>query len=1137
MKNKIHDKMRGKSYSLTEQNSTLLLTLHTIDGDFTITIPKIIKENNIELVDINGVIRSTHSYIFLKKDKVAAKILTQAPQEKKQTKITFQQQLPLQRRKQIIPLPIRGQQLQRRKQIIPLPIQIQPTKELKGSSEQAKTVAEGVELSFEDFLLSVLFGDPEITGVLNGKLPAVNRIYRIAEGRDKNYTRYLVNTIQIFINRMINDTLPLYSTSMNAWAINHRVDIIDQEFKKIQDPNKKLDYQVTKADKYFDRGWSAMGLSESTLADKNYLLKKDLRKYAPFGLKHHNPQRNLYQTLGMKGDELPIIRTKSQQKLFDLGIERKGWTVPTVFIDLPLTFEDQIMIDKASWENRTYSLNKVYNIYAKDESKIFVKEGQEIEYGDVLGQSLDDHVVAVDMLGEKLIIDKIVIKNTAIEGALHKIYSINVKVIRNFKEGFKLTNLAGNKGVCRLFENLATIKDPVHGDIKAEAVVSISSVNKRKNFSQICEAVLSRCINKKPFIIKDDAEFGIDSMRKALRERGYTGDTPEKVEVEIPGYGTFNAIWGNVFWGCIKSPEDQLWLPGETLEKNSKGFRKMGLKFSTVEVRALVTSLGVNSKKTNPVIKEIMKWQQGADYIQSKLLSLKHLKKKVAGFNRVKAEDIRCIDITKGLMLPEESLKGTICDPKLHPEGFILELPVPITLKISEDDDNGLVTIREIFIPQANVRKYWQHSSGLFSLDNIGKALNFIIYCVHHNRKRLEVSVYNYFNTLTRSLSTKRGELAQIGMGIRYPYSVKATATVSDILPKDTIEIHTTMAAQLEVKDGSVVLVERFPCLGFMSLRPQYIKVTNDEQCRYVIRVSNNSLISLNLDFDGDVIYLAAFKTRMANDYLRRLLMYENDSYTNSIITKMNDRKTPCILDGSFDVCNVIAFPKLTKSEHSRIVKRATGVKANTGPIIALAYNLMRLVEGCIPLTKRKTHADIEVLLDLLGNSVFSQKHGIKSLQEEATTAICTANVDKMVELKFDEQSSKILCNIIKTEASRLLQINNLKAYHTNAKAKGKSNIISLLIKTKHKLYFASRSELLPYDLYTNIMYDSNDIPSFLFKPYLLQLVTRKRCLSHKNILKLNKNPSIITYVNRKTKHIYKEIQNENYKRTASMSR
>jgi len=1051
MKTKIYSFMNGKRYSLVENNNTLILTLQTADGDFIITIPKILKKNNIELVDINGVIRSTHSYIFIKEDKE-------------------------------------------------------------------------VELSFEDFLLSVLFGAPEITGVLNGKLPAVNRIYRISKNRDRNYTRYLVNTIQIFINKMINDTLPLFSTSMNSWAINNRVDIIDPEFDRIKDPNKKLDYQVTKADKYFDRNWSAIGLAESTLADKNYLLKEDLRKYVPFGIKHHNPQRNLYQSLGMKGDELPTIRTKSQQRLFDLGIERKGWNVPTVFVDIPLNFEDQIMIDKDCWKNRTYYQNKVYTIYAKDESKIFVKEGQELEYGDVLGLSLDDHVVAVDMLGEKLIVDKIVTKNTAIEGALHNVYSVNIKVIRNFKEGFKITNLAGNKGICRLFENLATIKDPVYGDIKAEVIVSVTSVNKRKNFSQVCEAILSRCIDKKPFVIKDDAEFDIDKMRRALRKKGYTGDTPEVVKIEIPNLGTFKAIWGNVFWGCIKAPEDQLWLPGETFEKNSKGFRKKGLKFSTVEIRALTTSLGVNSKKTNPVIKEIMKWQQGIDYIQSKLLSLKHLKKKVSGFAKVKAENIKYIDITKGLMLPEESLKGTICDPEVHPEGFILKLPVPVTLKVSDEEDNETVTIQEIFIPQANVRKYWQHSSGLFSLDNIGKALNFIIYCIHRNRKRLETAVYNYFNTLVKSLSTKKGELAQIGMGIRYPYSVKATAVVSDILPKNTIEIYTTMANQLGVKDGDVVLVERFPCLGFMSLRPQYIKVTNDEQCKYVIRVSNNDLVSLNLDFDGDIIYLAAFKTRIANNYLRRLLMYENKSYTNNIITKMNNKKTPHILDGGFDICNVITFPKLTKEEHHRIVKRATGVKANTGPIIALAYNLMRLVEGCIPLTKTKIHADIEILLDTLGNSVFSQKHGIKSLQEEATNAICTADVDKMVEIGFDEESSKILCNIIKTEANKVLNVTNLKSYHKNAKTRGKSNIISLLVKTKHRLYFASRSKLQPYDLYKNIMYNDNDIPSFLFKPYLIQLFTRKQHLLHKNILKFNKNSSIITYMNRKTKHVYKTV-------------
>lgn len=548
MEKQIHKLMRNKEYSLKEKDNTLILELHTVDGDFVITIPKIIRRNNIDLVDIYGVVRPIHSYMLIKDDK--------------ETK-----------------------------------------------------------MSFKEFILAILFSPPEITGVLKGKLPAVNRIYKISSRRDKNYTRYIVNTIQRFINNIINNTLPLHVTDMNSWAINHRIDILDPEFEKIENPNMKLNYQVDKADKYFDRGWSAMGMSESTLSERNYLLTVDLREFVPFGIKHHNPQRNLYQTLGMKGDELPIIRTRSEQKLIDNGIERKGWAVPTVFIDLPLNFEDQLMVDKDIWKERTYSLYKVYTVYGK----VFVKVGQEVEYGDVLGVALDGHPVVAAMLGEKLEINEINTKQMAIEGELHEIYSIKVKVTRTFKEGFKLTNLAGNKGVCKLIKNMGIIKDPVIGDIPAEIMVSVSSVNKRKNFSQICEAVLSRVIDD-PIVIRDDAEFGIDKMRKALHEKGYTGDTPEMVDVETP-YGTFKAIWGYVFWGCIKSPEDQLWLPGETREVNSKGLRKRGLKFSTIEIRALATSLGVNKNKINPVIKEIMKWGQGNTYVKSKLKSLKCLTK------------------------------------------------------------------------------------------------------------------------------------------------------------------------------------------------------------------------------------------------------------------------------------------------------------------------------------------------------------------------------------------------------------------------------------------------------------------------------------------------------------------------------
>lgn len=539
--------MSGKTYLLLEKNNTLILTLQTVDGEFVITIPKVYKENNIEFVDIEGVIRPIHSYMIIKDDKETL-------------------------------------------------------------------------MSFEDFLLAILFGPPELTGIMKGRLSAIARVYRIAVGRDKNYTRYLVNTVQRFINKVINETLPLHTTNMNSWAINNRIDILDEKFYEIQNPNKKLDYQVEKADKYFDNGWSAMGMSESTLSERNYLLTEDLRKYVPFGIKHHNPQRNLYQTLGMKGDELPIIQTKSQKVLEDKGINRTGWAVPTVFLDLPLTFEDQILIDKKEWKEKTYSFLKSYTVYGE----IFVKEGDEVEYGDVIGLAMDNHPVTANILGEKLTINKIIIKHIAIEGKLHEMYSVKIKVTRKFKEGFKLTNLAGNKGIVKLVEDLGIIHDPVIGDVKAEVIVSLSSINKRKNFGQICEAILSRVIDD-PIVIKDDAEFGIDKMHQLLHKKGYIGSEPETVEVETP-FGTFKAIWGYVFWGCIKSPEDQLWLSGETEEVNSKGLRKRGLKFSTIEIRALRTQLGqFNNSTINPVIKEILSYQQGKNHLQSKIKTLKYL--------------------------------------------------------------------------------------------------------------------------------------------------------------------------------------------------------------------------------------------------------------------------------------------------------------------------------------------------------------------------------------------------------------------------------------------------------------------------------------------------------------------------------
>jgi len=147
------------------------------------------------------------------------------------------------------------------------------------------------------------------------------------------------------VNEIVNK-MPLHQTEMNSYVMNNRLVVVDEEFDSLVTPAQRLEYQVNKARRYFARGWTSIGLSDGTLADKNYILKLDLRKLSPFGMKYHNPQRNLYSTLGMVGDELPIIHSQSSKDLLDRGITRKGWNLFTAFVDIPDIFEDQIVVSE-----------------------------------------------------------------------------------------------------------------------------------------------------------------------------------------------------------------------------------------------------------------------------------------------------------------------------------------------------------------------------------------------------------------------------------------------------------------------------------------------------------------------------------------------------------------------------------------------------------------------------------------------------------------------------------------------------------------------------------------------------------------------------------------------------------------------
>jgi hypothetical protein len=163
------------------------------------------------------------------------------------------------------------------------------------------------------------------------------------------------------------------------------------------------------------------------------------------------------------------------------------------------------------------------------------------------------------------------------------------------------------------------------------------------------------------------------------------------------------------------------------------------------------------------------------------------------------------------------------------------------------------------------------------------------------------------------------------------------------------------------------------------------------------------------------------------------------------------------------------------------LVRKATGVKSHTGPVIALAYNLMRIVEKNVPYDRVEEHVNLELLLDFLGNTVFKQKHGIKSLQEEATDAICTANVNEMVNLGFDRQPSQLLCDLIRKEAAAI-GIKDLVGYHNFIKKVGGSKIINKIVRMKNKVYFATRAKLGPFKLLEHLQADPVDLPSFMMR-------------------------------------------------------
>jgi hypothetical protein len=289
------------------------------------------------------------------------------------------------------------------------------------------------------------------------------------------------------------------------------------------------------------------------------------------------------------------------------------------------------------------------------------------------------------------------------------------------------------------------------------------------------------------------------------------------------------------------------------------------------------------------------------------------------------------------------------------------------------------------------------------------------------------------------------------------------------------------MAKQLNVRTGDVVLAERFPCLGFMSIRPQKVQVTDDPLCRFTIRVSGNSLGSLSLDFDGDVLFLASFHTPEAKEMLLKEWTNPNKSCYD-VIKDLNQKAgAPRTQSLNLQDYNLSAFEPLTAETNAILVERATGVKSHTGPVIALAYNIMRILENSDIKDNQKTNVAVEVFLDRVGNSVFKQKHGIKSLHDIVVGAICTGDVETLVENGFARGTSTVICNVLRTKGAEL-GVKDIKSYHEWTVRNKRSKLINRIVREQNRIYFASRSQLGACSLLKCLEAEEVDCPSKMFK-------------------------------------------------------
>lgn len=921
-----------------------------------------------------------------------------------------------------------------------------------------------------------------LTGRIEHLFPQVakrSQLERLVLSMEDKNTAIAFRSFQEIANNIINK-MPLTGTPYETWAMCNRVVFFKELPIEAMPPDEAMKYQMQQNIDHFP--WTSLGLSDSAMV-KDYLLKVDLRKYTPFGLKNHNPMRNIYQTLGMRGDEEPQTITESAKQIGKSGVVRTGWNWMTCFLDTPLNFEDQLVVDSRHMEKFTVEERRIVCF-----GEPVVQAGDELSYGDVLSNEPNGKPMRFFVKADRGLITDISLETVVWNGSPTEVSVLTVETKHAFKEGIKLTNCHGNKGVVT-FADCGTMYDEVRQqEVPIDIMVAAQTVGKRKNYGQVLEALLTLVSGKdKQLVLKDDAGLDEDSLARMLKQRGYNPDGTSPVKTQ---WGNTRAVCGWSFWGLIKNPENQLWIKDEVLAVDNLDRRDSGLKISHIELKSLTTIFGAK----NAVVSEILEHQQGVDDVHDLVNVLECLRGKSFDLPVVSWENLRPIFQSSGYFHSKDELRDTMSDDALLVDGFMLQLPGIFHVYTPDDKRaaigemfyEGSLTVEELqakiisggsnvfidklYIPSARLRSPWQHNTGLWGISDLSGYLNNLLQACHkQGRAELDgaqmlAAISRYFRHVSERLSTKSGEIATYALSVRYPHSVKATATLAkEGLPENWLEIHSSMAEDLGVQEGDYVIAERFPCLGFKSLRIQRVQITDDPQCEYVIRVSGNSLVSQNLDFDGDVLFLMSFKTAAARAELEREFLTP-DPLRDKYIRDANDRKQPRFKALTVKDFAIKKFGPLTPEWQAEIVADLTGVKRGTGSTVALAYNLMRIIEGKVGYEEREVNLGLEVILDTVANSVFSQKHAGESLEKKCKEAICRADLSMMLSMGFPEEGSRQLCRIIKEEA-KSLGVRDLNKHYERHLTAARSNIINTIVREKHKIYFATRSNLNPVRL------------------------------------------------------------------------